>query len=69
MKKTVKLFVIPKSRIPKGPPDPPNEFSVEATSVDNLVTVAREHIKEQGYKPRSISFGQDCLVAYAEQSA
>ncbi|MBN1653531.1 MAG: hypothetical protein JXA30_07115 [Deltaproteobacteria bacterium] len=48
MKRTVKLFIIPKGRIPKGPPDPPREFTVEAECFDRLFDAARNHIEEKG---------------------
>ena len=67
MQRTVKLFVIPAERCPGGPPDPPREFSISADTLDGLHEATRERLVADGYRVRSISFGPDGLVAYAEE--
>ncbi len=66
MKRTLKIFSIPAERIPAGPPDPPVEKEVEASTIDGLLNTARERIQSEGYRVRSISFSSDALVAYVE---
>lgn len=68
MRRTVKLFIIPKARCPMGPPEPPREMTVEADTLDGLQTVTRERLLADGYRVRSVSFGPEGLVAYAEET-
>jgi len=63
---SVKLFVILADRAPAGPPDPAREIQVEAPSVDLLRAEARAQVAELGYRVRTVSFGPDGLVVYAE---
>ena len=69
MKRTVKVFVIPRERAPGGPPDPAREVVVEAASVDGLRDAARAQLAEEGHRVRSLSFGPKGLVAYVEETA
>ena len=68
MERTVKVFAIPASRIPAGPPEPAREFSVEAGSIDGLHDAAHARLIDKGYRVRSVSFGPKGLVAYVEES-
>jgi hypothetical protein len=68
MERTVKVFVIPSSRIPGGPPEPARELVVEARSIDGLRDAARVRLIDEGYRLRSVSFGPRGLVAYVEES-
>lgn len=67
MESTVKLFVIPAERVPAGPPEPPRELVVEAPTRDGFVDAAREVVAGEGLLLRSVSFGPDGLVVYAEE--
>ena len=69
MKRTVQVFVIPRDRVPGGPPEPAREMVVEAATVDGLLEAARERLIGEGMKVRSISFTRDGLVVYAEEKA
>ncbi len=66
MKRTLKIFTIPAERIPAGPPDPPIEKEVEASTMDGLFDTARKLLKSEGYRIRSLSFSSDAMVAYVE---
>jgi hypothetical protein len=68
MERTVKVFVIPTSRIPGGPPEPTHDFVVEAGSIDGLRDVAKARLINEGYRVRSVSFVSGGLVAYVEES-
>jgi hypothetical protein len=68
MERTVKVFVIPNSRIPGGPPEPARELVVEARSIDGLRDAAQVRLIDEGYRLRSVSFGPRGLVAYVEEA-
>mgnify|MGYP001064578776 CR=1 FL=1 len=67
MQYAVKLFVIPAARVPGGPSEPPIDLVLEASSKDNLRDEARDMVAERGLLLRSLSFGPDSLVVYAEE--
>lgn len=67
MESTVKLFVIPAARAPAGPPIAPQDLTVEAPTRDSLRDAARIAVTDQGLLLRSVSFGPDGLVVYAEE--
>lgn len=67
MERTVKLFVIPKDKVPGGPPNALREFVVSARTVDGLREEARAVVEKEGLRVRSISFGPLGLVVYAEE--
>jgi hypothetical protein len=67
MERTVKLFLIPKDRIPGGPPNAPRELVVSARTLDGLRDEARAVVAREGLQVRSISFGPLGLVVYAEE--
>ena len=67
MESTVKQFVIPADRAPAGPPEAPRELTVEAPTRDSLREAARAAVKDQGLLLRSVSFGPEGLVVYAEE--
>ena len=67
MEHTVKLFIIPRDRVPGGPPNPAHERTVEAPSLDGLRAAARTQVESEGLRVRSISFGSAGLVVYAEE--
>jgi len=67
MESAVKLFVIPAERVPAGPPDPPRELMVKAPTRDLLRGAARALVDSEGLQVRSVSFGPDGLVVYAEE--
>jgi len=69
MEYQVRLFIIPAERVPAGPPEPPVEQCVEAPGHDQARRLVREQLTGEGYRVRSISFGPDGLLAYAEQPA
>jgi len=69
MERTLKLFVIPKDRIPGGPPNPSKEFVIKAKDLDGLRNAARTLIEEKSLRLRSLSFGANELIAYAEEQA
>lgn len=69
MERTVKVFVIPKERVPGGPPRPARELTVQATTVDGLREAARTKLAAEGLRVRSLSFGPKGLVAYVEEQA
>ena len=68
MERTVKVFVIPSSRIPGGPPEPARELVVQARSIDGLLDAAQVRLIDEGYRLRSVSFGPRGLVAYVEEA-
>ena len=68
MERTVKVFVIPTSRIPGGPPEAARELVVEARSIDGLRDAAQVRLIDEGYRLRSVSFGPRGLVAYVEEA-
>ena len=68
MERTVKVFVIPTSRIPGGPPEPARELVVQARSIDGLRDAAEIRLIDEGYRLRSVSFGPRGLVAYVEEA-
>ena len=67
MESTVKLFVIPADRAPAGPPEAPSELTVEAPTRDLLRDAARAVVADEGLLLRSVSFGPEGLVVYAEE--
>lgn len=69
MERTVKVFVIPKERVPGGPPRPARELTVQAATVDALREAARTKLAAEGLRVRSLSFGPTGLVAYVEERA
>ena len=68
MKRTLKVFVIPKERKPGGPPDAAREMLIEAQSLDGLREAARAKLTDEGYQVRALSFGSTGLVAYVEET-
>ena len=68
MKSAVKLFVIPADRVPAGPPEPPQDFAVESATRDGLRHAAMALVAEKGLQLRSVSFGPDGLVVYAQEA-
>ena len=69
MERTVKLFIIPRDRVPGGPPNPARELSVKAPTLDGLRAVTRTQVESEGLRVRSISFGSTGLVVYAEEQS
>lgn len=69
MERTVKVFVIPKERVPGGPPRPARELTVQAATVDGLREAVRTKLAAEGLRVRSLSFGPKGLVAYVEERA
>ena len=67
MKRTVRVFAIPKERVPGGPPNPAREVVIEASSLDGVLTATRANLSEEGYRIRSLSFSSKGLVAYVEE--
>jgi hypothetical protein len=67
MERTVKLFIIPRDKVPGGPPNPARELTVEAPTLDGLRAAARSQVEKDGLRVRSISFGSIGLVVYAEE--
>ena len=67
MERTVKVFVIPKERVPGGPPKPAREVTVQAASIDGLREAARAKLTAEGLRVRSLSFGPKGLVAHVEE--
>lgn len=67
MERRLKLFVIPRERLPGGPPNPAKEFVIEAKNLDGLRNAARTRIQNESLRLRSISFGANELIAYAEE--
>ncbi|MDY0003821.1 MAG: hypothetical protein RBU30_21165 [Polyangia bacterium] len=67
MQSQVKLFVIPAARAPAGPAEPARDIVVEAPTRDQLWEAARERVATEGYLVRTVSFGPDGLVVYAEE--
>ena len=55
-------------RAPAGPPDPPQELVVEAPTRDLLRQAVRNAVEAEGLQLRSVSFGPDGLVVYAEEA-
>ncbi|GEM_PF-3328594 len=68
MKRTLKVFVIPKERTPGGPPDAAREMLIEATSLDGLREAARAKMHDEGLLVRALSVGATGLVAYVEET-
>jgi lysozyme family protein len=68
MQREVRLFVIPKDRVPAGPPQACEPFSVEAPTMDGLFNAAKAEIADRGFRLRSVSYGPKGLVAYAEET-
>ncbi len=69
MTRTVQIFVIPKERIPAGPPDPAKEIQVEGKSIDELRAETQRRLEADGYRVRAISCTANGLIAYVEGSA
>lgn len=67
MKHSVQLYVIPKDRVPLGPPDPPRGMEVDAASVDAARAALRERVQQEGLLLRSVCSSAQGLVAYAEE--
>jgi hypothetical protein len=67
MERKLKLFIIPEDKIPGGPPNPSKEFVIEAKNLDGLREVARTRIEDEHLRLRSLSFGANELIAYAEE--
>ncbi len=67
MERRLKLFVIPQDKLPGGPPNPAQELTIEASSLDGLRDAARIYIEDENLKVRSISNGPGGIVAYAEE--
>jgi hypothetical protein len=67
MKRTVRVFAIPKERVPGGPPNPGREVIIEATSLDGVLAATRAKLTEEGHRIRALSFGAKGLVAYVEE--
>ena len=67
MERRMKLFVIPRERVPGGPPNPAREIALQAECLDGFREAARQHIDSEKLKLRSISNGQNGIVAYAEE--
>lgn len=67
MEKRMKLFVIPKERLPGGPPNPARDIDIQADNLDELREAARRHIEAENLKVRSISNGPGGIIAYAEE--
>ena len=67
MESAAKLFVIPAERAPIGPPEPPRTLTVEAPNRDSLIDAARTAVANEGLLLRSVSFGPEGLVVYAEE--
>jgi hypothetical protein len=66
MERTLHVFVIPDGQSPAGPPRPAQALTVHASSLDGLREAAREKLKAEGYRVRSLSFGPKGLIAYVE---
>ncbi len=67
MQCVVRLFVIPADRVPAGRPMPANKIEVEAACRDGLRKAAATQVTAEGYRIRSISFGPEGLLVYAEE--
>ncbi|MBN2527646.1 MAG: hypothetical protein JXR76_14740 [Deltaproteobacteria bacterium] len=67
MERRMKLFVIPKERVPSGPPNPAREIALQADSLDGFREAARQHVESEKLKLRSVSNGPNGIVAYAEE--
>lgn len=67
MDRRLKLFVISLDKLPGGPPNPAQELTIEASSLDGLREAARKHIESENLKVRSISNSPGGIVAYAEE--
>ena len=50
MERTVKVFVIPKERVPGGPPRPARALTVQAATVDGLREAARAKLAANARK-------------------
>ena len=65
MKRTVRVFAIPKERVPGGPPDPAREVVVEASSLDGILAATRNKLTQEGYRIRAAR-GLEDAAALAE---
>jgi hypothetical protein len=65
MKRTVKLFVIPKGH-GTGAPESGTEFTVEGLGFDELRHQVQAHLGAKGLRVRSVNFASDGMLAYAE---
>ncbi len=66
MERTLKVFAIPRDRLPAGPPEAPRELRIEAATLDGLRQAAHVRLTEDGFRVRSLTFGPTGLVAYVE---
>ena len=69
MQKTVQLYIIPRERVPVGPPGPPESLDIEAAGIDEVRSAVRREVEGRGLVLRSVSSTATGLVAYAEQKA
>ena len=69
MTRTVQVFVIPKERVPAGPPDPAKEIQVEGKNIDGLRAETQRRLEAEGYRVRAISCTANGLIVYVEGSA
>ena len=67
MQRDIKLFVIAKAKSPAGPPRPPETFAVDSVTTDGLLDVVNAELAKRNLRLRSVSFGPQCLIAYAEE--
>jgi hypothetical protein len=65
MKRTVKLFVIPKGH-GTAAPEPGPDFTVEGSGFDELRQQVHAHLDAKGLRVRSVNFAPDGMIAYAE---
>lgn len=68
MKQIMKVFVIPIDRIPGGPPEAAREVEITAGSLDEIRSVARQRLTEQGHRLRAMSSSSTGLISYVEES-
>ena len=62
----LKVFLLSKAK-PAGPPRPGPMLSVEAPTLDGLLSAAKRALADAGYpRDRAISFTPKGLVAYVE---
>ena len=65
----LKVFLLSKDK-PAGPPRPGPMLSVEAPTLDGLLSAAKRALADAGYpRDRAISFTPKGLVAYVEESS
>lgn len=67
MKQTLKVFLIPKDRVPAGPPEAARELEIEAADLDGLREAALAEMSQEGYRVRALSFSPTGLIAYVEE--